>query len=343
MPISISQLPTILEANTRANAQPNEAMLQAAHDTREANLRKYLQQQENVTAGAKQKSINEANLATLNDPRLQDLVREGGSVKAGDLSVGGNPYMRMAMQGPHQAAQFLKTAQGAYKGISDQLDSAQATLDSLNQGNAASDKLALINEAHLAAGAGGSRAIKSIMDSLSGGKTSGMAFQEALNYVQNSPNVSTLQPAQRDAIRESVFGRLAQVGQLKNQADTQLLQQGPIVAPQTDATGIVRSFSEPAAQKLQGLQKMQQQYQSQRKTMEAGGVSPISQPSTANPNPTTLDRLKSFFSSGSSPQAQQAPATQQVNHADEVANELARRAKQALNQPQQASGAPNGQ
>lgn len=300
MPITIAQM---LQGMASSGEGASDAVNQKARDKRTAELQQYLQQQEPDVAGRKQAAQNESNMKTMNDPRVQNLVNDGGSAKVGDISIGGNPYAKMANAGPKEAMAFLKNAQGAYKGINDQLDSAQGTLDALNQGNAASDKLALINEARLAAGAGGSRAIKSIMDSLTGGKTVGMDFQNALNYMQNTPQDVVMQPGQRDAIRESVYGRMGQVGQMHEQAKQQLMQQGPIVAPHADTAGIISSLVTPADQKLQKLKSMQQQYQSQRQSMQ--GQPSVSRPSQADANPTTFDRLKSLFSGGG---PQQAPA-----------------------------------
>lgn len=283
-------------------------------------------------AGQKQAAENEANLSTLNDPRLQGLVNDGGSAKAGDIAIGGNPYAKMAAQGPSQAKAFLKTAQGAYKGINDQLDASQATLDMLNQGNAASDKMALINEARIAAGQGGSRAIAHLVDLLSGGQTAAGDFQAKLNWLQNTPNIPTLQPAQRDAIRESVFAKIPQLEQMHKQTATQLAQQGPIIAPQSDTSALLNSFVSPAQQKLDLIKKYQSDYSSQRQKMQPQPA--ISKPANADANPTTLDRIKSFFGVKPSPQQQAAPATAEVDHSDAIAQELAKRAQQSLNKPQ---------
>jgi hypothetical protein len=243
-------------------------------------------------AGESEKAQLAEDIAAAQTPEAQDMIRNGGSVSFGKAHFGADPYAHVLSQGPHQAQQFLKTAQGAYKGINDQLDAAQATIDALNQGNAVSDKVALINEARIAAGQGGSRAIAHLVDLLSGGQTAASDFQGKLNWLMNTPNIPTLQPAQRDAIREAVHSRLPQLEQQHKQVAAQLSQQGPIIAPQSDYSSLISSFTTPTQQKLDVLKKMQSDYTSARSRMQGAD---ISQPTIANPNPTTLDRLKSAF------------------------------------------------
>lgn len=267
---------------------------QAENEQALAKLRDYLGGQ---ASQARQQQSLEMLQKLKQDPQYAGLLNQGGGVsinpETGAINAQGNPYARIAAQGPHQAQTFLKNAQAAYKGITDQLDASQSTLDALNQKNAASDKLALISEARLAAGAGGSRAIKGIMDSLSGGRTAGMDYQSALNYISNTPNIPTMQDAQRDAIRESVFNRLPQIESMHHQALTSLAQQGPIIAPQADTGTLINSLAGPADQKLSALKKMQSDYVSARAKQ---GPSDVSQPGIANPNPSTLDKLRSLFS-----------------------------------------------
>lgn len=279
-------------------------------------------------AGETEKAQLAEDIAAAQTPEAQDMIRNGGSVSFGKAHFGADPYAHALSQGPHQAQQFLKSAQGAYKGINDQLDASQATLDALNQGNSTSDKLALINEARLAAGAGGSRAISHMVDILSGGQTAASDFQGKLNWLQNTPNIPTLQPAQRDAIRESVFNRLPQLDQMHRQVSSQLAQQGPITAPQADTGTLLNSMTVPAQQKLDALKKMQADYTSARAKQ---GPSDISQPSIANPNPTTFDKLKSLFNFGKGQQSpsglsgylnpQQSPAAPQASSTAPQAND----------------------
>jgi hypothetical protein len=281
-----------------------------------------------ITAGKKQDAVNRSNKTMLEDPSFQALVNDGGSVKVGDLSIGGDPYAHAARiaanQGPRQAAGFLKTAAGAYKPINEQLDAAQSTLDALNQGNATSDKIALINEARIAAGQGGSRAIAHIVDQLSGGQTSASNFQDKLNWLMNTPNIPTMQPAWRDAVRESVFNRIPQLKTQHGQIASQLAQQGPIVAPGVDVGTLIGSFTTPAKQKIDAIEKMQSEYSAARAKMGGGQ---ISQSSIANDNPTVLDKLRGLFGGRSTPAAQPAApqAAGGLPSADAIQAELKRR------------------
>jgi hypothetical protein len=300
----------------------------------------------NYLEGQQEQDRQEGAKKLLNDPAVTDNVNNGGSYsvnpETGAVSIGGNPYAKMQMQGPHQAQALAKTAAGTFKPINDQLDASKATLDNLNLGNDTGDKLALINEARLSLAGSGGKAIGQMVGVLSGDPTMASDGQKALNWLQNTPNVPKLQPAQRDAIRESVYNRLPQIEQQGTQAAQQLTQQAPLVAPQTDGAGIVNGYVAPAQQKLQQLKSMQQDYMKQRQAMQPQS-NQISSPSTANAAPTTFDRLKSFFAGTPSPQQQQAPATATVDHSDALAQELAKRAQGALNQPPQGQQpAPQG-
>lgn len=300
----------------------NRAKSQQAQSEQEIALRKYLQAQEPAIAGQKQAAENAANLETAQNPQLQNMAQEGGAVGVGNIHFGANPYAKIMSQGPKQAQSLVKMAQGAYKPINDQLDASQATLDSLNQGNAVGDKLALINEAKLGLAGSGGRAMGQLVSLLSGDSTMAGDAQKAMNWLQNTPNIPTLQPAQRDAIRESVYGRLGQVENQHNQATQQLAQVAPTVAPQADANSVLTAFSTPAQSKIQSLKKMQAEYQAQRAKQQAAGNSPISTESTANANPTTYDRLKSFLHFGAS-NPQSAPGAGGMAAA--AAAEIARR------------------
>ncbi len=283
-----------------------------------------------------------AYLKTLQDPALQDQLHQGGSVKVGDISVGADPYAHLMAQGPHQAQAFTKMGQAAYKGINDQLDASKATLDNLDLGNGPADKLALINEARLALAGSGGRAIGQTIALLSGDPTMAGDLQKASNWLQGTPNIPEMTGAQRDAIRESVHGRLPQIEQQHQQAMAQLTQQGAQVAPQTDSAGLVKSFTSPVEQKLGQLKQMQQAYASRRSKMQGAN---ISSPSIANSNPTTFDKLKSFFGMGGGapaqapaqaapqqPQQQQAPQ-QQPDDAAEFQNFYHNIYKKAKNAP----------
>lgn len=286
-----------LAALAAAGASGSNPYVEANQQERIAKLKTLLEGQTTDANIAKAKSMLQSG--DLPDGSGLGLTGSGGVA----VTKGWNP-MATQQQGAHQAQSFLKTAQGAYKGINDQLDASKATLDALNMGNAAGDNLALVNEGKLAAG--NSRALGHILSIMGGDPTMASDAQKAMNWIQNTPNVSKMQPGQRDALRETVFARLPQLQQQHQQATQQLMQQGAVVAPQADTPSLVNSFAQPLSQKLQGIAKEQQDYLGQRKQMEQAGNSAVSSPSTASANPSTLDRLKSFFTGGQ-PAQQQAP------------------------------------
>lgn len=253
----------------------------------------------------------DVDLATLQKLNDSGLVESGGSAKAGELSTGADPYAHMQAKGAQQGAAFNKLVEGTYKPINEQLNASRSTLDALNQNNPVSDKLALISEGRLAAGSAGSRAIGQMVDVLSGGKTANQEYQDKLNWLQNTPDQVTLQPGQRNAIRESVFARMPQLTQQHQQAAAQLGSLGPATAPQADYGSILKAHTTPADANLQQIGQYQQDYMKAR-----GPAGPISNPSVATPNPSNLDRLKSFLlgsgQSGASPQAQPPAPVQPV-------------------------------
>lgn len=243
----------------------------------------------------KHKAQTQSDLEVLRSPEMQEQVRNGGSVQVGGIHVGADPTAKLVTLGPHEAKTFQGVADGKFKSINDQLDASKTTLDSLNLGNDTGDRIALLNEARLALAGSGGRAFGQVMSTLSGDPTMASDAQKAYNWLQNTPNLPKMPPAQRNAIRESVFGRLDQTEQLGTQAAAQLSGMGPSLAPHTDYNSILQSYTTPAMQKLQGLRQMQKDYQAQRGNMSAP---PVSQPATANPNPTTFDKLMGFFKGG---------------------------------------------
>lgn len=85
-----------------------------AKQDKDAALKKYLQAQEPVVAGQKQTAQNESNLKTLEDPRLQDQVNNGGMAKVGDLTVGADPYAHMMGRQQNGDASARMAANKAY-------------------------------------------------------------------------------------------------------------------------------------------------------------------------------------------------------------------------------------
>lgn len=250
---------------------------------------------------AKHKELQE-HVKTLKDLITGNVLPEGASTRVGEISVGVDPSLKLAaMQqkaGPQQANQFVKTVNNAYKPIQDQVDSSKATLDALNLGNSAGDKTALVNESRLIMGQSGGRALGAIVKLMTGDPTMETDIQKAKNWINNTPNIPTLQPAQRDAVRELVFDRLNQVKDLHGKAQQALTQQGPIVAPQADYGTLLKSVINPVQDKINELDKMRDEYK-QARTKQPTSNS-VSSPAVANPNPTTMDRLKSLLGGGPS-------------------------------------------
>jgi hypothetical protein len=325
--ITKKDLPLVAKGIQEGIKTAQEGADAAAHDSRAAALQQYLQKGklEHETQAARDKlgykdeqgqyhdgtDVAAKQSEQENANRLLQGMMENAPAGSG-ATVNGVGYTKgfnPSALGAKQGHDFLKTVQGTYKPIHDQLDASQATLDNLNLGNDSGDRLALLNEAKLALAGSGGRAFGAVMHTLSGDPTMASDSQKAWNWLNNTPNLPKMPPAQRNALRESVFGRLDQLEAQRQQADQSLSQQGAIVAPGTDYSGLVNSVSVPAAQKFQKLRKMQGDYSAQRQQMP--GQPPVSTPSTSDANPTTFDRLKSYFTAPKSvPQGQQAPQTQ---------------------------------
>jgi len=311
------------------------------------------------------KSYLEGQTSQRNMGSLKDLLSSGALPEGSGASIGGsgtvsatkgyNPTS-VTNAGASQAKHFVDMANKEYKPISDQLDASKATLDALDQKNATSDKIAIVNEARLVAGQGGSRALKTVMDQLSGGKTANMKFQDTLNYFNNTPEIPTMTDGQRDSIRESVFNRTGQLANLHSQTKAKLAQQGPAVAPLADSNSLLSSVASPVDQKLGEIKSMQQEYSKQKANMPGN---PVSSPSTADANPSNLQRLMSFFKPQAkaqaapqqAAQAPQAPALDDVDAAvakamqkkQQAALLMQQKQKQQAQQAPQAPQAPQGQ
>lgn len=287
MPTNADMLRQALIAGVAAGGGHNEVAAGNAEE-RQMRLKNLLQGE------AQQRDIK-----SLQQMQDQGMLQEGGGAKAGEVSVskGYDPRTAMKMQGD-EASKFNKVVQNEYKPINDQLSAAKDTLDALNQKNASSDKLALINEARMAAGAGGSRAIATIIHELNGGKTSAEDFQGAVNYLNNTANIPEMSDARRDALRESVFNRVTPLAQRQAQSTQRLTQLGPQLSPHADYNSVIGAYATPASQNLSQLQQMQQDYYKKRKDMSG---SSISNPSSADNNPSIVQKLMSFFGKGSTP------------------------------------------
>lgn len=305
------------------NLAANKAATAGAEEGVKNSNKQSQQRLEDYLKGQSQKR----EIGNLQDMQKKGLLAPGQAGGSGDTHIGPDFGMKA---GPGEASKLAKMADSKYKPINDQLDSSRATLENLNLGNSTGDKLALINEARLGMAGSGGKAIGQMVALLAGDRTMASDSQKALNWLQNTPNIPTLQPAQRDAIREAVFARQGQVQNQHQQSIQQLMALGSSVAPHSDYQTILKSYSDPVQQKIGQLGQMQQEYQSGRAKMQQP-QNPVSQPSQANPNPTTLDRLRSFFGgrpSNPEPQAPQAPQQSSMGAQDPIAAELAKRLQQ---------------
>ncbi len=244
------------------------------------------------------------NLAT-----LQDLMshRKPGEKTSYDLEAGGgvktmesqpNPVLMMSSHLGQEGQRVANLAGKAFKPIQDQAEAAEQTLKSLNQGNSAADKAAVINEANMFLKGGGGRAMGAVMQQLTGEPTAEGAMQKAQNWLMNSSNIPTLQPAQRNSLREAVLGRVQGLQKQHQQVSSTLPTQARSVAPFTSAQGglndLVESYGQGAKSTLDRLNQMSQEYEQQKQQAQA----PVSNPQSFNAQPTTLDKLKSFFTGG---------------------------------------------
>lgn len=309
-------LAQLLQRVTQSQDNQQKAKNQSDLETQRAAAAKDLQQSGIEGQGANEQTMAKLQALLKGQATQQDIqslkaLKDSGAIgdatgaKVGDVSVTSDPMARLALQGPQQAAKFQGIANKAYGGLNDQLDASKNTVDYLNQGNASADKLAIINEARLAAGQGGSRALTSIMQQMTGGKSIGSDAQSIQDYFNNTPNVPTLQPAQRDALRETVMNRIGSLQDQAGKIKQQLASQGPSLAPQTDYNSIINSYDSPVQQKLSGLSKMQSDYKSGLGQLKSA---PASTPSTADSSGGVLDKLKSFFTGA--PQGQPTSVNQ---------------------------------
>lgn len=131
-------LPALLEAwgaNQRTSLQDRDSAQRQQTEGQQSQalekLKAYLQTQqaqaEPALAGQKQSAQNTANLDTLQDPRLQSLLQNGGSVKAGDIAAGADPYAHAMNQQTGKEDSAYKNAVGIYqKGVGSAATSVQA-------------------------------------------------------------------------------------------------------------------------------------------------------------------------------------------------------------------------
>lgn len=238
---------------------------------------------------------------------VSDNARKGVKInaKVGNVDVS-QSEQNVFMQGQKNMDQegriLAANATKAYKPIDDQAQAVKATVQSLNAGNPTGDSAAIMNE--VKALSGSSRGMLGLMQALGGHPTAATKMQDAMNFVNNTAQ-SGLQPAQRDAMREFAFSRVGQLQQQHQQITDTLKQTAPSYAHSLASSGqlpgLVDSYGAGPKQALSDIGQMSQAY-----SKEMNGNT-VSQPSTASPHPSTMDRLKSFFGGGQSQPQQQAP------------------------------------
>jgi hypothetical protein len=323
MPVTQSMLPQLLAAYAAENAKGNSAADAAAHDSRTAALQQYLQkgqqehdlkvkQMEPELAGQKQQSINDVNLDTAEDPRLQSLANEGGSVKVGDLSFGANPYTRaMASQGARtsqQAKALAAEAAKTVKPLSDQASTLQLYNDMLDNPNSYDQKKLQVLGARLVEGPG-QRLLDSVVQAMgaSGNTLQGTA-QDKMNYLMSTAK-SGLSPQQINAMRETSFkyhDELApQYEEARNKFTTYAPQLAPDIAAQGNLQPLIDAQFQTGNRTFDSLSKRREAFKS-----AAGKNTTLQNPNPIYQQPTSpIDKLKSFFGGGQS--AAPAPAAPQ--------------------------------
>lgn len=211
-----------------------------------------------------------------------------------------DPSLKLAGQVGSQGRAFQSVVNKAYKPLSDQVDASKNTLDYLNLNTSAGDKLALINEARL--GGGSSRAVASLLQTITGKSTAGMKLQDLENFINNTPEVSTMTPASRDALRETVFARIPQMQKAHEQLGTQMSQQGAAAFPMASSSAILSPVHQNIKSNIDTLSGMQQDYQKQRQ--QQGGK--VGTGFTTADKPTSLWGLLTGRSSSRSPSSTSA-------------------------------------
>lgn len=149
MPITQSMLGDLLRANTQAGAEMGKAGT-------EASLRKYLQQNEPKIAAETETAQTNADISALEDPRVQDFIKKGGSVAAGKMHFGVDPVTHNQQNIMRGEGQAISQAQHQYNQgipkIQSSLSAASEGLDAINDPNNKMSKGQLMGAATRALG-----------------------------------------------------------------------------------------------------------------------------------------------------------------------------------------------
>lgn len=295
---------------------------EAATEAQKAALAKYLQAQEPDIAGQKQTAQNQANLNTLSNPQFQKLLNQGGSARVADLSAGGDPYAHAAQANMKGEASAIAQAQKTYN----------AGLPKIQQvGSAAAEGLEASNDPSNMGSLGQARTLmlKAMgMNRYNEQEAKAVLPQSLQGLASNIFNMAggdetPLNEAQRKNINQFFRGQLQSAQQQHEslkQNSLNVAMSSPFATPNT-------------AVHLQGLGSAADNMFKQAQEKYSGVPATQGANLTAQPNPSVLDRLKGLFSP--SPKTQAAATPNQTQETDPIAAELAKRAKGALNTPQQ--------
>jgi len=236
------------------------------------------------------------------------------NVKLGNVDISQtdqNLYLQNQKASDQEGKILYDRATKLYKPVDDQAQAVKTTIDSLNLGTPAGDSAAVMNE--LKAVTGSSRGVATLFDKVGGHPTAATTMAEMINYITNAAN-STMQPAQRNGMREFAYSRIGQLRQQHDSITGTLNTTAPsfahTLASSGQLPGLINSYGAAPRQALDDLDKLQKEYTTQK------GNTKVSNNSTFSPQPTTLDsisdKLSNFFRpSAKSPQPsspQAAPA-----------------------------------
>lgn len=293
-----------------------------------AQKRQFQNQQDLQQSGKQQDLQNalteEGNKQRLNDQgatsriaSLEDLISRhpgmGGSVGQDAATLTFKPTNTI-LQGTKEHNQEGKlvhdNALKSYKPVGDMASASKDTLTYLDQGNANADKLALINEARASAGQGGSRAIAALVQQLAGKQTMISSAQDAMNWLNNTQSIPTLQPDQRDAIRESVFSRAQTLAQMHDKATAQLKSTAPSYASGLSNEGslepLIDSYGNDVKSNISDIGKMAADYADRK---QKGGNKQVGQPGDTQSQPvSTGDKIRSTLAGWLTPKPPTPPA-----------------------------------
>lgn len=272
-------------------------------------------------------------LDAFKDPQVQDVLSKGGSAKVGEVALGADPTTARVAKEKAGEAQAIAHANSHYQqglvAIQKSLNAASEGLDAVNDPSNKMSKGQFLGAATRALGLSrfpNKEEAAQLLPPTLQGKTS--QFMNWLGAEGSNP--------MNDADRQAANSFLQ--GIVKSQEDSHnILKQDSLGAAMSSpyaADSTRQHLSALGAPTDQLLTKIRSKYQNLPQTQG---------PNLAeNPNPGPLDKLKSFFSpSGGKPQqpiptSNQAPKTP----SDPIADELAKRAAQSLNQPKQPTSSP---